>query len=49
MEAERTQLIAELREELQKIKTLRGIIPVCASCKKIRDDEGYWQQIEVYI
>ncbi|MHB8789447.1 MAG: PAS domain-containing protein [Desulfobulbaceae bacterium] len=49
MEEERTQLIAELREALEKIKTLRGILPICASCKKIRNDEGYWQQIEVYI
>lgn len=49
MEEERTELIAELREALEKIKTLRGILPICASCKKIRNDEGYWQQIEVYI
>jgi DNA repair exonuclease SbcCD ATPase subunit len=50
------RLNAELRnrnEELQamlaQIKTLRGLLPICASCKKIRDDDGYWQQIEVYI
>jgi PAS domain S-box-containing protein len=49
MEEERTELIDELREALEKIKTLRGILPICASCKKIRNDEGYWQQIEVYI
>ena len=32
-----------------EIKTLRGIIPICANCKKIRDDEGYWQQVDVYV
>jgi hypothetical protein len=40
---------AELENALAEIKILRGIIPICASCKKIRDDEGYWQQIEAYI
>jgi len=38
-----------LTEALEEIKTLRGIIPICASCKKIRDDSGYWNQIEKYI
>ncbi|MFZ4439301.1 MAG: response regulator transcription factor [Syntrophales bacterium] len=41
--------IEELREALDQIKTLRGIIPICASCKKIRDDQGYWNQVEVYV
>lgn len=49
MEEERARLLAELQEAFEKIKTLRGIIPICASCKKIRNDEGYWQQIEVYL
>lgn len=40
---------AELRGALEEIKTLRGIIPICAHCKKIRDDGGYWQQLENYI
>ncbi|MDI9570174.1 MAG: PAS domain S-box protein [Pseudomonadota bacterium] len=48
-EAERERLIHELREALAKIKTLSGMLPICASCKKIRNDEGYWEQIEVYI
>ena len=48
-EAEREKLIVELREALAEVKTLRGFIPICASCKKIRDDAGYWQQIEKYI
>jgi hypothetical protein len=38
-----------LEEALAKIKTLRGLIPICASCKRIRDDTGYWQQLEKYI
>jgi hypothetical protein len=37
------------QDALNKIKTLRGIIPICASCKKIRDDKGYWNQLESYI
>ena len=42
-------LIAELRDVLSKVKTSRGLLPICASCKKIRDDQGYWQQIEQYM
>jgi hypothetical protein len=38
-----------LEKALDEIKTLRGILPICASCKKIRDDEGYWQKVEVYL
>jgi len=48
-EQERERLITELQEALAKVKTLSGMLPVCASCKKIRDDKGYWQQIEAYI
>jgi PAS domain S-box-containing protein len=48
-EAEREKLIGELRKALSEIRTLRGFLPICASCKKIRDDEGYWHQIEIYI
>jgi len=39
----------ELENSLSEIKQLRGILPICASCKKIRDDKGYWNQIEFYI
>ncbi|MEJ2158778.1 MAG: response regulator [Desulfobacteraceae bacterium] len=39
----------ELQKALDEIKTLRGIIPICANCKKIRDDKGYWSQVETYI
>ena len=43
------RLIDELRVALANVKTLRGLLPICASCKKIRDDGGYWNQIEIYI
>jgi PAS domain S-box-containing protein len=48
-EAERLQLIHELTDALQRVKTLSGLLPICAACKKIRDDGGYWQSVEVYI
>lgn len=48
-ERERDRLIKELQDALAKIKTLSGLLPICASCKKIRDDKGYWTQIETYI
>ena len=41
--------ISRLEEALQNVKTLTGFLPICANCKKIRNDEGYWQQIEEYI
>ena len=42
-------LILELKDALDNIKQLSGLLPICASCKKIRDDQGYWQRIETYI
>ena len=48
-EREREKLIADLQKALAEIKTLQGILPICSSCKKIRDDSGAWQQMEVYI
>ncbi len=39
----------KLLQALKEIKTLSGLLPICASCKKIRDDKGYWNQIESYI
>ena len=48
-EEEREKLIGELQEALAEVRTLSGLLPICASCKKIRDDQGYWNQIEVYI
>jgi PAS domain S-box-containing protein len=49
MEEEREKLIAELEGALAKVKTLSGMLPICASCKKIRDDQGYWHQVEAYV
>jgi len=49
MDQERERLVAELQEAVAQVKTLRGLIPICMNCKKIRDDEGYWHQLEVYI
>ena len=46
---EREKLILQLEQALAEIKTLRGIIPICSSCKKVRDDEGFWNEIEAYI
>jgi PAS domain S-box-containing protein len=46
---EKERLIASLREAASKVKKLSGLLPICASCKKIRDDHGYWNQLEVYI
>ena len=48
-EFERDKIIFELQGALQQIKTLKGLIPICAWCKNIRNDQGYWQKIESYI
>ncbi len=48
-EAERDQLIQELQDALANVKSLSGLLPICAGCKKIRDDKGYWSQVESYI
>jgi response regulator RpfG family c-di-GMP phosphodiesterase len=47
-ESQQQALILQLREALAEIKTLKGFIPICASCKKIRDDEGCWDHLEGY-
>jgi PAS domain S-box-containing protein len=49
IEEERTHLIAHLNATLSKVKTLSGLLPICASCKKIRDDRGYWQKLETFV
>jgi hypothetical protein len=49
IEEERERLILELQKTIFQVKTLSGLLPICASCKKIRDDKGYWNQIESYI
>ncbi len=46
---EKESSIAELKNAMENIKTLKGLLPICAKCKKIRDDKGYWSQIEGYI
>jgi PAS domain S-box-containing protein len=48
-EEEREKLVRDLQKALSEVKMLKGILPICASCKKIRDDKGYWNQVEVYI
>lgn len=48
-EEEKEKLILELKDALQKIKKLSGLLPICSSCKKIRDDKGYWNQIESFL
>ncbi len=49
LEKEKENLIIELQNALSEVKKLSGFLPICSSCKKIRDDEGYWQQVENYI
>jgi transcriptional regulator with PAS, ATPase and Fis domain len=49
LEDEKARLIDKLQSSLEKVKLLSGFLPICASCKKIRDDKGYWNQIESYI
>lgn len=49
IELERNNLIADLKQALSEVKTLQGFLPICSNCRKIRNDTGYWQQIELYI
>jgi PAS domain S-box-containing protein len=49
LELERERLIGELKEALSNVKTLGGLLPICANCKKIRDDTGFWQAVEVFV
>lgn len=48
-EREREKLIGELRDALATVKTLSGLLPICSSCKKIRNEQGHWEQIESYV
>lgn len=48
-ETEREKLITDLQEAIKRIKTLEGLIPICARCKKIRNDDGYWEEVEIHI
>ena len=49
IEAERERLVQELKETLAKVRVLSGMLPICAWCKKVRDDKGYWKKVETYI
>ena len=49
MQAQLARQYQELRQAMDHIKTLQGILPICSFCKKIRDDKGYWDQVEVYV
>ena len=46
---ERARLLRALREAMANLKTLRGLLPICACCKRIRDDAGYWRQVEDFL
>jgi PAS domain S-box-containing protein len=47
--AEREKLILDLQSAVEHIRTLRGIVPICSSCKKVRDDKGFWEQVDAYV
>jgi sigma-B regulation protein RsbU (phosphoserine phosphatase) len=49
IESERDRLIRELQEALSKVKLLSGLLPICAWCKKVRDDHDYWQEVDCYV
>lgn len=49
MEEEREHLVLDLQDALTKVKTLSGLLPICAHCKKIRDDQGNWHSVEVFV
>lgn len=49
VEDEREKLIVELKRAVDEIRSLRGILPLCVFCKKIRDDKGYWEQVDIYM
>lgn len=46
---QRTRLVGDLRVALDNVRTLRGLIPICTYCKRVRDDAGFWQQVEAYV
>lgn len=49
VEAHNARLLAELQEALRNVRTLAGLLPICCGCKRIRDDAGYWQEVEEYV
>jgi hypothetical protein len=48
-EKELKKIVEELNKALEEVKTLQGIIPICSSCKNIRNDQGFWEKVESYI
>lgn len=49
LEGEAEERTADLQEALDNVRTLEGLMPICASCRKIRDDTGFWNKLETYI
>ena len=49
LEQEKEHLISELRDSLEHVNVLKGMLPICPSCKQVRDDKGYWEQIDAYL
>src|SRR5262245_41862007 len=49
LQSDLAQRVAELEAALAQVQQLEGLIPICAYCKKVRDDQDYWQQVEIYI
>jgi sigma-B regulation protein RsbU (phosphoserine phosphatase) len=49
MQTQLATKVDELRLALEQVRTLRGIVPICSSCKNVRDDQGYWKQVEIYV
>ncbi len=47
--ARNARTVEELKDALDHVKTLKGLLPICMHCKKIRDDKGYWDRLEDYI
>lgn len=49
MRFELNEKVEELKQALEQVRTLKGIVPICANCKNVRDDQGYWNRVETYL
>lgn len=49
METARAEMLQDLQRALAQVRTLTGLLPICAACKKVRDDEGYWKEVDEYL
>ena len=49
MRFELNEKVKELKQALAEVRTLKGIVPICANCKNVRDDQGYWNRVESYL